>query len=294
MALSPATRWLLSTLLSCYKACARRVLRLSRALGLGATLSAEEERVVSGEAWDEFCDTLKAAGAAMLAPGAPRDPFNQAEGYRYLARLARAGLENYLECADVEAPQLCAIANGSRAARVCIGSDNPDNLYENATIDGRREYVVRGTRGTVAYLGLGTQSGRYGAKGGLATVDYAEADALTYDDEARTRFTVVLAAERPPDWQGNWLRLLPEPRDAMLIVRQTFGRRADEVAAELTISLRAGGVAGGRPTPLTPARLDEGLQSAGVLVAGASMMFARWAAGFQAHTNELPLFDQER
>ena len=107
-ALSPATRWLLSTLLSCYKACARRVLRLSRALGLGATLSAEEERVVSGEAWDEFCDTLKAAGAAMLAPGAPRDPFNQAEGYRYLARLARAGLENYLECADVEAPQLCA------------------------------------------------------------------------------------------------------------------------------------------------------------------------------------------
>ena len=38
----------------------------------------------------------------MLAPGAPRDPFNQAEGYRYLARLARAGLENYLECADVE------------------------------------------------------------------------------------------------------------------------------------------------------------------------------------------------
>ena len=41
-----------------------------------------------------------------------------------------------------QAPQLCAIANGSRAARICIGSDNPDNLYENAVIDGRREYVV--------------------------------------------------------------------------------------------------------------------------------------------------------
>ena len=76
-----------------------------------------EERVLSGRAWDEFCDTLKAAGASVVAPGAPRDAFTQAEGYRYLARLARAGLENFLECSDVDAPRLCAIANGSRASR---------------------------------------------------------------------------------------------------------------------------------------------------------------------------------
>ena len=35
-----------------------------------------------------------------------------------------------------------------------------------------------------------------------------------------------------------------------------------------------------------------GLQQAAVLVAGASAMFAKWARGFQAHTNALPLFDQ--
>ena len=45
------------------------------------------QRVVSGRAWDEFCDTLKAAGASLSFPGAPRDAFNQAEGYRYLSRL---------------------------------------------------------------------------------------------------------------------------------------------------------------------------------------------------------------
>ena len=96
--ISTPLRWLLRTFLSLYKSCAR----LRHALPGQPALSPEEQRVVSGAAWDEFCDTLKAAGAAMLAPGAPRDPFNQAEGYRYLARLARAGLENYLECADVE------------------------------------------------------------------------------------------------------------------------------------------------------------------------------------------------
>ena len=103
-ALSGPVRWLLTTFLNLYKTCARRVLCLRHALSGQPALSPEEQRVVSGAAWDEFCDTLKAAGAAMLAPGAPRDPFNQAEGYRYLARLARAGLENYLECADVEVP----------------------------------------------------------------------------------------------------------------------------------------------------------------------------------------------
>ena len=172
---SPIARFLMRVVFSCYRSVRLIVLRLT-----SPTDERAARAVVSGAAWDEFCDTLKAAGASLVAPGAPTDAFNQAEGYRYLARLTRAGLENFLECADPEAPRLCAIANGDRPAPVKLGSDNPDNLYENATIDGRLEYVVSGTRGTVSYLGLGTQSGSYGGKGGLATVDYVEAEALTY------------------------------------------------------------------------------------------------------------------
>ena len=172
---SPIARFLMRVVFSCYRSVRLVMMRLT-----SPTDERAARAVVSGAAWDEFCDTLKAAGASLVAPGAPTDAFNQAEGYRYLARLTRAGLENFLECADPEAPRLCAIANGDRPAPVKLGSDNPDNLYENATIDGRLEYVVSGTRGTVSYLGLGTQSGSYGGKGGLATVDYVEAEALTY------------------------------------------------------------------------------------------------------------------
>ena len=306
-------RFLLRLALNLYGWFAVVVLSLKRWFS-GNTGTAAEERIMTGRAWAEFCDTLKAAGATVLAPGAPRDAFNQAEGYRYLARLTRAGLENFVECADVEAPRLCAIANGSRAARVCIGSDNPDNLYESATIDGTLEYVVTGRRGTVGYLGFGTQSGQYGAKGGLETVDYIEADQLKYDAPptkgsgkgggrgtaaaANARFTIVLSATRPADPSVNWLRLKPAPREAMFIVRQTFGDRAAEEPASLQIVMRrsAGSGAGqpGVPPRLTAERLDAGLQSAGVLVAGASAMFARWAYDFQRHTNRLPLFDQER
>ena len=177
--------------------------------------------MLNGVAWGEFCDTLKAAGASMLAPGAPQDAFSQAEGYRYLARLARAGLENFVECTDVEAPQLCAIANGGRAARICIGSDNPDNLYENATIDSALEYVLLGTRGTVGYLGVGTQSGQYGQAGGLQTVAYLEGDEIVYDNlshgqrpSGESTFSIVLSAVRPDD-ATNWLRLEPCQRAAM-------------------------------------------------------------------------------
>ena len=295
--LRPTVRFLLRLALSIYRFFALRVAWIHRHI-TGRRGSYHEERVMNGRAWDEFCDTLKAAGASVVAPGAPRDAFNQAEGYRYLARLARAGLENFLECSDVECPQLCAIANGSRAARVCIGSDNPDNLYENAMIDGTLEYEVKITRGTVQYLGFGTQSGQYGGKGGLQTVDYLEADELLLDHESGDEpseavMTVVLSAERPPEG-GNWLRLKPEPREAMFIVRQTFGDRSKEKAAAVQIHRRGRGEASRAPSPLTAAKLDEGLQQAGVLVAGASAMFAKWARDFQKHENCLPLFDQKR
>lgn len=94
-----------------------------------------EQRLVSGEAWDEFCDTLKAAGASLKFPGTPQDPFNQAEGYRYLARLVRAGLEGFLEDADPRAPILKRVVHET----VKMGADNPDNHYQNATISGAHD-----------------------------------------------------------------------------------------------------------------------------------------------------------
>ena len=38
----------------------------------GRTESSEaERRVVSGKVWEEWCDSLKSAGAALVAPGCP-------------------------------------------------------------------------------------------------------------------------------------------------------------------------------------------------------------------------------
>ena len=99
-----------------------------------------ERRIMDGTAWAEFCDTLKAAGAVVLGEGTPENPFDRAEGFRYLTRLLRAALETFVEDADPLAPELLRTAHET----VKMGDDNPDNYYQNAPISGRHEYRISG------------------------------------------------------------------------------------------------------------------------------------------------------
>ncbi|MDX1694451.1 MAG: DUF1214 domain-containing protein [Ketobacteraceae bacterium] len=238
-----------------------------------------EQRLVSGQAWNEFCDTLKAAGASLTFPGAPTDPFSQAEGYRYLTRLARAGLEAFVEYADPKAPVLHRVVHET----VKMGADNPDNFYQTACISGAYEYRIHGRRNSIHYLSFGTQVGHYGQGGGLPPSGYIEASDIEMDADGR--FTLIVSC-RPRD--KNWLPMQPDTGN--LIVRQTFLDRDNEIPAELTIERIDGD---GAPEPLTSLRMNEGLRSASTLVAGASLLFAKWARDFQKHTNELPRFDPQ-
>ena len=237
------------------------------------------ERIVSGRSWEEFCDTLKAAGASLSFPGAPRDPFNQAEGYRYLSRLTRAGLEAFVEYADPNAPVIHRVAHET----VKLGADNPDNYYQTARINGASDYRITGKRNTVHYLSFGTQIGHYGQGGGMPPTGYLEATDMDIGEGGA--FTIIVSSKEQP---GNWLPMTEE--SGTLIVRQTYLDRITEVPAHLEIECIDGS---GFPGHVTPALIDEGLKNASTLVAGASLLFAKWARDFQGHSNELPMFDQE-
>ena len=59
--------------------------------------NSEEEdakRLMSGAAWESFCDRLKAAGRHVLADSAPDSELDRAEGFRYLANLSQAGIRH--------------------------------------------------------------------------------------------------------------------------------------------------------------------------------------------------------
>jgi len=242
-------------------------------------LSDDARAVVDGRAWTEFCQALERAGATVLSDRAPSDPRSRAEGFRYLSRLIRAGLEAFVEYADPEAPALRRMVHET----VKMGADNPDNHYLNACISGAYEYRITGTRGTVDYLAFATQTGGVGEGRGLPPTGSIEASQLELGPNGELELWVSCA--RKP---GNWLAM--EPDTGLLLVRQTFLDRSRERPAELTIE-RVGG--DNRARPLAPEALAWGLRKTAMLVGGAPMLFGSWAQGFAKQPNTLPRFDDQ-
>ncbi len=230
--------------------------------------------------WAELCDRLKRVGDEVFAGAVPGDAVTRAEGVRYLSRLLRAGLTSCVELADPRFPAFYSLSDET----LKIGADNPDNRYLNARVDGRLEYRIRGTRGTVHYLAFSTKAGGYGTTGGLAPTGFLDSTALAVGDDGR--FEVAVSATPRP---GNWLPMTPA--SAMLIVRQTFLDRAAEEPAALTIARVGDDVA---PEPLDCAALATGLESATRFVGGTARLFAEWTREFARRPNALPPQDQRR
>jgi hypothetical protein len=258
-----------------------KVLRFFKKLKLKIAGRSEEDfhdqRITSGKAWEEFCEELKLAGSVLKFPGTPQDPFNQAEGVRYLTRLTRAALEAYVEFNDPAFPVLRRTVHET----IKMGADNPDNYYFNAQISGEYEYRIKGKRNTVHYVGFFTQNGNYGTTGGLAPCGTLEGSDLKLKNDGS--FEIILSKTKKGE---NWLKI--EDETTLLMVRQTFLDKRKEVPAELKIETLNGKK---KPEPLTPKQMDESLKTASLFVAGSSLLFAKWAKGFKKHVNKLPLFD---
>ncbi len=239
-----------------------------------------DARISSGQAWSEFCEELKTAGHVLLSPGTPRDPFQQAEGIRYLSRLTRAGLEAYVEYPDPSFPVLRRMVHET----VKMGADNPDNYYLNAQINGLNEYKILGKRNTIDHVSFHTQNGNYGTTGGLAPCGKIGNDDLVVEEDRSFEIFVT----REPRGK-NWLKI--EEDTSLLMVRQTFSDRFAETPAEMKIINLSGQT---KPGPLTSKQMDEGLKTASMFVGGAGLLFTRWAHDFKKHVNQLPLFDPEK
>jgi len=242
-------------------------------------MSEADNRVSSGQGWAEFCDALKRAGEQIQRADAPADSFTRAEGYRYLSRLVRAGLEWYVEFNDPAFPVLYKPSHET----IKIGADNPDNIYQKAVVDGRHDYVIRGTRGSVYYLSMATSKGSYAENFKQIETGFLDSNQLQVNPDGS--FEIILSATPKP---GNWLPM--EADSQSLLIRQTFMDRAREVAAEITIA-RAD--TGATPEPLTAETFDRNLRTAASFIDNTARLFADWAASYRARPNELPPADQK-
>ena len=237
-----------------------------------------ERRIADGSLWRDFCHALERAGDAVLRTETPANAFDRAEGYRYLTRLLRAGLESQVEFADPRFPGFFQLSNET----VKIGNDNPDNVYRNANVSGRYRYRISGTRGDAPYISFGTKGGGYESDGTMRPTGQLDGDQLEIGVDGT--FEILVSSE--PE-KGNWLPM--QPTTTQLIVRETFGDLAGRRPAQLAIE-RLGDP---EDDSLAPRLLEQRLQRAIAFVSGTANLFVDWMAGYAAHENALPSNDQE-
>jgi hypothetical protein len=98
----------------------------------------DSERLLTGEAWREWCERLKAAGDRILESDFPDDERTRTEGYRALTRLLGYATRIELEAADPAFPDF--VRYGEPHSQ--WGGPNPDNSYLRAVIDPRQSYRI--------------------------------------------------------------------------------------------------------------------------------------------------------
>jgi hypothetical protein len=228
--------------------------------------------------WHQFCDALKEAGDLLIEPGVPQDEQTQADGLRYLSRMARAALEWYVEFNDPAFPVLYRPAHET----IKLGADNPDNLYQKAVIDGRYEYLLKGTRGSVDYISMATSRGSYAEN--FTQVETGFLDGNTLAVGADGTFEVVISQKQQT---GNWLTV--SEASESLLIRQTFRHRDKETPAEITIE-RLDRYA--TPEPLELMTAIAHFEKATAFYRNTTRMFADWSQKISQHPNTLPLWDQ--
>ena len=234
---------------------------------------------MNAAAWRHFCAELAEIGDLVLDPGNPAAEIDRAEGFRYLTRLLRLGLEQNLEARDPAFPFFYQMSH----ATAKIGADNPDNVYWNARISGEHAYRITVRRGTMAYFSILSNAWRYEEDGtNLATGKLEDSDI----DWGMDGMAEIIASTAPQP--KNWLPLAEDSNT--IIVRQSYLDRANERPGEFRIE-RIG--ASDPPPPLSAAVLEAGLRDTASFVRGIAATFAGWARLFRAAPNVFPAIDQQ-
>jgi hypothetical protein len=225
----------------------------------------QRERLLSGRAWEDYCAHLAAAGRAILdfpLPGADGERL-RAEGFRYLLGLVRSGLYSALELADPLAPRF--IRNPDSQAK--WGAENADNLYLWARIDPRETYRVFGERRSAFELLIEVKQGFMQLGDERVFETRATAD-LTIDGQGR--FSILLAAERPASYAGDFIPIHPDAR--FVQVRQYLLDWESDTPASFEIQREGGS----EPAQPSPSEMADRLEQAGEWTLGTTRYWMQW------------------
>lgn len=185
-----------------------------------------EPRVMSGQIWEELCDTLRASAARVMGDGVPGTPLERAAGFRYLTQFLEAGINFCVAHGDGNHPAFTRMMDlGMR-----WGLDSPDCLYLVATLRGGASYRIWGDPGSANHMDIQVNTGHYalGDIGALCTVGSISGDDLQRGPDGEIE--VFIGGEARG---SNWVASHEEAQFVM--VRQNFYAWENERPADLWI-----------------------------------------------------------
>lgn len=240
------------------------------------------ERVLSGRAWDDYCETLKRTGHMIEQFGDSVTELDRTEWYRFLSRYVRMGFEHYVECSEPTRPRFHEMT-----WRQTINFTSPlqDHFFADFP-DGSADYVITGNRGTMPYFVIASLA--FDGPADFAERDWAdegvaglkefntallktqggiESGAITFDEPGN--FRVVVSPEKPADG-SDWLR--STPGTTMLLCRAVYATR--EGTAPMAMKIERLDQA--PPVPIDAAFLSGALAKAGQMTLAYAELARSW------------------
>ncbi len=216
----------------------------------------EDNKTMSVAAWEAFCEALKPAGAVLARATTPDDELTQAEGLRKLVRMIRMGFEAALEYGDTSHPEVYQLVTPTTLGE----GETSDSRYYQVMIDGSKRYRLSGKRGEAPYIEFTVYAGKIGLDATSAQVGAITEHELAVD--AQGHYELLLAAERPADWTGSWIRTTPQA--TVVFIRQYTHDWSKTQGASFAIECLD---AAGDRAPLTLAEVSDALVRTSTYVA---------------------------
>lgn len=157
--------------------------------------------------WADYMAILESAAKVLDNAPDMDDPQKRQEAYRLLFSAIASGYHSAF--ADPDHPDFVPVVSNILNS---IGA-NPDFIYGYTQLDGQGTYRLSGMRGDEVFVLVDFSAGGLGVLDQLGpAVGFIDIDSLNI--AADGSFEVLLSAERPDDYQGDWFGLAPDTKTA--------------------------------------------------------------------------------
>ena len=253
------------------------------------------ERLLDGRAWDDFCDTLKAAGRIVVRETPDGDPRDRVEGFRYLTRMIMMASARAVERRTPGvSPQPVRLIPPPLRGGQGVQSPNQDHIVQ--PVDARYRYRVTGTLGS-AYTHLSAWSPPIPADVGAFDVGLdAENHLASFNPNmALTPHSFVLAELAAADGAVDFVLSVDDPGDGEVwfpmtpLTRELMGRVVYEDRGAQSPPRLEVRCLDQHPRPATPEPDDMAarLAVAGQLVLGLLSDYGGWTRDLLTRENQL-------